>query len=192
MEFLETARLYLRSWEAEDADVLRSLSGAGVLPLLGMPPHSSEEECRSLSAALAAGDADFALGDKESERIIGIVSLPCRHPAGVEPKLPGRSLTFALLPEFRGRGLMDEALTEMIRHAFEDIGLGMLWSYWPEGGAATKRLLEAHAFRPALERPEALPGGGVCTLHHMTLTWETWVDRREEERIFELLLSSYY
>ncbi len=192
MEFLETERLYIRPWEPDDWAALWALgSDPEAFPAMGQTRLESEEAARETAAELARSDVDFAIAEKETDRIVGSIHIPHRCPADVEPPLPYRTLTFSLLPEFRGRGYMQEAVREMVRHIFEDLGLGMLWSFWPEGCDKARRILERADFQPDLVRDEPMPGGSR-RIHHMTLPWEAWVDQWREDRLFEMLMTSYF
>ena len=48
---------------------------------------------------------------------------------------------------FWGRGLVPEAAREILRHAFEDLGMNKVWCGYFEGNAKSKRVQEKVGFR---------------------------------------------
>ena len=48
---------------------------------------------------------------------------------------------------FWGQGIMPEAVKEMLRHAFEDIGMTRVWVGYYEGNTKSKRVQEKCRFR---------------------------------------------
>ena len=48
---------------------------------------------------------------------------------------------------FWGRGIMPEAVKEMLRHAFEDCGMRKVWISYYEGNIKSKRVQEKCGFK---------------------------------------------
>ena len=48
---------------------------------------------------------------------------------------------------FWGQGLMPEAVREMLRHAFEDIGMSKVWCGYYDGNTKSKRVQEKVGFK---------------------------------------------
>ena len=48
---------------------------------------------------------------------------------------------------FWGQGLMPEAANELLRHAFEDIGMSKVWCGYYEGNIKSKRVQEKVGFK---------------------------------------------
>lgn len=48
---------------------------------------------------------------------------------------------------FWGQGLMPEAANELLRHAFEDIGMNKVWCGYYEGNIKSKRVQEKVGFK---------------------------------------------
>src|SRR6266496_1459252 len=120
---LETDRLRLRGFRAEDADdyaalcadpeVMRYLSADGAV-------LSREDAWRQLALfaghSVLRGFGMWAVEDRATGRFIGRVGL--HYPEG----WPDRELGWALAREFWSRGLATEAARAAARHAFAELG----------------------------------------------------------------------
>lgn len=143
---LETERLILRPFEAKDAaDLYEYARDARVGPDAGWPPHKSLEESREIIATVFAAPNTFALVDKPSGKVIGSAGFVGRH----QTLLPGPDdeIGYALSPAYWGRGLVPEAVRELLRYGFEDLGLASIWCGHYDFNARSRRVVEKCGFR---------------------------------------------
>ena len=143
---LETERLILRPFqEADAADLYEYAKDPQVGPSAGWPPHQSLEESREIIATVFSAPNTFAVVDKLSGKVIGSAGFVGRH----QTLLPGPDdeIGYALSPEYWGRGLMPEAVKELLRYGFEELGLCSIWcNHWDQN-QKSRRVIEKCGFR---------------------------------------------
>lgn len=145
---LETERLILRRWEESDAESLyQYASDPDVGPIAGWPPHRSVEESRSIIRNVFCGAEAYAVCLKSDNRAIGAIELKLNGHTDLTDRDDECELGYWLGKPFWGRGLMPEAAREMLRHAFEDLGMRRVWCGYYEGNAKSKRVQEKVGFK---------------------------------------------
>lgn len=142
---LETERLILRPFEEQDAaDLYEYASDSRVGPDAGWPVHKSLEESREIIATVFAAPNTFALVDKPSGKVIGSAGFVDRHQALLPA--PDDEIGYALNPTYWGRGLVPEAVRELLRYGFEDLGLASIWCGHYDFNAKSRRVVEKCGF----------------------------------------------
>ena len=125
---LHTDRLTLRNWTPSDLDDLYALTSQdGVGQMCGWYPHTCKDEAQIMLDQLIDGRTSFAIIFEN--RAVGILGIP-RYNETAFPQfssMKGRELYFILSKDLWGRGLMPEAVKEIIRFLFEDIGLDVIF-----------------------------------------------------------------
>lgn len=146
---LETKRLQLRPWLAEDASWLYEYAkDPAVGPAAGWPAHRDIEESRALICTVLNGPACYAICEKV-----------CGHPIGtIELKLPGKTeltdrateceLGYWLGRPFWGRGYMPEAARTLLRYGFTELEMEAIWCGYYTGNEKSKRVQEKLGFVP--------------------------------------------
>ncbi len=124
---LKTERLTLRPWRQEDLDDFYEYASVdGVGQMAGFVPHKNKEESQSILNRFIENKKTFAL--EYRGKVIGSLGIERyneqRFPELQEKK--GRELGFVLSKDFWGKGLMPEAVQEVIRYLFEDMGLDFI------------------------------------------------------------------
>ena len=120
MKTLETERLILRAWKLEDAaDVFAYASGSRVGRNAGWKPHETLAETKEILRKFIEQDDTWAVEYKESRKVIGSVGLHCREREGIAFD---RELGYVLSEDYWGRGIIPEAVSAVIRFAFEELG----------------------------------------------------------------------
>lgn len=143
---LETERLILRPFvETDAADLFAYARDPRVGPDAGWQPHRSVEESRQIIGTVFSAPNVFAVVDKVSGRVIGSAGFVGRH----QTVLPGpdEEIGYALSPEFWGRGLIPEAVRELLRYGFEDLGLATIWCGHYDFNDKSRRVVEKCGFR---------------------------------------------
>lgn len=171
---LETKRLILRPFEEKDAaDLYEYARDPRVGPDAGWPPHKSLEESREIISTVFAAPNVFALVDKESGKVIGSAGFVGRHQDSLPT--PDDEIGYALSPAFWGRGLVPEAVSELLRYGFEDLNLATIWCGHYDFNAKSRRVVEKCGFlyRFTNESYVELMGETRTELHY-ALTKEEW------------------
>jgi RimJ/RimL family protein N-acetyltransferase len=123
---IETARLRLRPFSADDLDALYAIqSRVDVTRYLYWDPRSREQVREALVAraqqAAIDGEGDtlvLAIELRDAGTVIGDVNLSWRSAAHMQGEVG-----FVLHPDYQGRGYGREAASEMLRLGFDGLGL---------------------------------------------------------------------
>lgn len=145
---LETPRLLLRAFEQEDLqDLYDYASVPGVGEMAGWAHHQSLAETQKVLDMFRAGGNVFALAERESGKVIGSLGL---HPSPVEGTayelLRCKEIGYVLSKAYWGRGLMPEAVKEVIRFCFEELNAELLTVGHYEGNMQSARVIEKCGF----------------------------------------------
>lgn len=174
---LETERLVLRRWEEGDAqDLYKFASDPNVGPIAGWPPHQSVEESLNIIKNVLNGREAYAICLKKEKKVIGAIELKLNGHTDMTKKDDECELGYWLGKPFWGHGFMPEAASEMLRHAFEDIGMNKVWCGYYEGNTKSKRVLEKIGFKYQWTTKDVdVPlMREVRTCHVNALTKEEW------------------
>ncbi len=124
---LKTERLSLRPWRKEDLqDFFEYASMPEVGPMAGWEPHKSAEESEYILNRFIEGKKTFALVFEG--KVIGSLGVEMYQ----EERFPEfenlrvREIGFAMSRDYWGRGLMPEAVKEVMRYLFENVKLDLL------------------------------------------------------------------
>ncbi len=177
MTRLETQRLLLRPFTEEDAaDLYAYAKDPRVGPPAGWPPHKSEADSLGIIRTVFAAPNTFAVADRASGRVIGSAGFTGNSRA--EFPAPNDELGYALSPAFWGRGLMPEAVSELLRHAFEEMGLAAVWCSHYTDNPQSRRVIEKSGFLFQFEAPILDgPSGAQKPAWFYLLTKEAWSRR---------------
>ena len=147
-DVLMTQRLILRRWEQADAeDLYRYACDPDVGPIAGWPPHKNPDESRAVIRDVLNGREAYAICLKEDGRAIGAIELKLNGHTDLTDRDDECEMGYWLGKPFWGRGIVPEAVTEMLRRAFEDIGMQKVWVGYYEGNSKSKRVQEKCRFR---------------------------------------------
>ena len=174
MTQLETKRLLLRPFTEDDAaDLYEYAKDSQVGLPAGWPPHKSVEESREIIRTVFAAPNTFALVDKGSRKVIGSAGFTGK--ARGEFPTPNDELGYALSPAFWGRGLMGEAVSELLRYAFEDLELVAVWCSHYTDNVRSRRVIEKSGFQFQSDAPILDdPTGAEKPARFYLLTREAW------------------
>lgn len=144
---LFTDRLVLRKWKDSDAEDMYDLAkDPDVGPIAGWPPHKNVEESLDVIRNVLCGKEAYAICFKDDNKAIGTIEL----------KLEGADLVvndnecelgYWLGKKYWGQGIMPEAARELIRRAFEDLGMQKVWLGYYDGNSNSKRVAEKLGFK---------------------------------------------
>lgn len=146
MKPLQTRRLLLRAFEEKDlADYHRYCSDPDVGIHGGWLPHQNLEESRSELNKLMQQADSWAICDKETGSNIGMIWLRQDVRRHRSPQ-NCRVLGYVLAKPFWGQGLMTEVAGEVLRYAFEELGLQMVSTYRFPYNQRSGRVMEKMGF----------------------------------------------
>ena len=145
---LKTERLLLRRWEDSDAENLYEYAkDPDVGPIAGWPPHQSVDESRNVIRNVFQGKEAYAICLKTDEQAIGAIELKLNGHTDMTDRDDECELGYWLGKPFWGQGIMPEAVKEILRHAFEEIGMTKVWAGYYEGNSKSRRVQEKCGFR---------------------------------------------
>lgn len=144
---IKAERLVLRPWRETDADSLYEYAkDPAVGPIAGWRPHTSVEDSLSIIQNVLNGSECYAICEKENNRVIGSIELRLNGHTDMTDKDDECELGYWLGKPFWGRGYMPEAANEVLRRAFEEIGMARVWCGYYEGNIKSKRVQEKLGF----------------------------------------------
>lgn len=144
MKPLETERLYLRMFTPDDAeDVYAYASNPNVGPPAGWAPHKSVEDSRKIIEEIFMPPEAWAIRIKGDDRVVGVIAL---EPDNIRPDSNSRELGYNLAEEHWGKGYMTEAAKEVLRFAFEELGLDQVGICTSRVNQRSQRVIEKCGF----------------------------------------------
>ncbi|MGN1418612.1 MAG: GNAT family N-acetyltransferase [Acutalibacteraceae bacterium] len=145
---LETERLILRPWEESDAcDLFEYAKDPRVGPIAGWPVHNSVEDSREIIKNVLSVPETYAVILKENNKAVGSIGLIFNHShTDVKISKNEAEIGYWIGVPYWGRGLIPEAVREIIRHSFEDLNLDGLWCGYYDGNIQSKRVMEKCGF----------------------------------------------
>ena len=174
---LETERLFFRRWEESDAEILyQEASNPEVGPPAGWQPHKSVEESLEIIRSVLNGPEAYAICRKEDGMPIGSIELRLKDKTDLTDKDDECELGYWLARPFWGQGIMPEAAAEMLRHAFEDLGMTKVWCGYYDGNTKSRRVQEKCGFtyQWTTEGLEVKQMNEIRTGHVNMLSKEEW------------------
>ena len=144
---LETGRLLLRAWcEADAESLFEYAKDDRVGPIAGWPPHTSVENSREIIRDVLSAPETYAVCLKDDGRAIGSIGLMLGKQSNLDLPEDEGEIGYWIGVPFWGRGLIPEAVRELIRHAFADLGVNTLWCGYFDGNEKSKRCQEKCGF----------------------------------------------
>ena len=145
---LKTERLILRRFEESDAEnVFEYAKDPAVGPIAGWPPHKSVGESLDVIRNVFSAAECYAVCLKEDGKAIGAIELKLNGHTDMTDRDDECELGYWLGRPFWGQGIIPEAAREMLRHAFEDLGMQNVWCGYYDGNTKSKRVQEKCGFR---------------------------------------------
>ena len=171
---LETTRLILRPWSEDDAEELyKYASDPEVGPHAGWPSHTSVDNSREIIRRVLSAPETFAVCLKENGNPIGSIGLYRNDLAEQDDEY---ELGYWIGKPFWGLRLIPEASREMLRYAFEDLGMNRIWCGYYDGNEKSRRVQEKLGFvyQRKTEGIEVPLLGEIRTGHSNLMTKERW------------------
>lgn len=165
---LETERLVLRPWKPSDAESLFAYaSDPEVGPAAGWLPHTSVEESAQIIRDVLAVAGTWAITLREGDEpdvAVGAIGLMVGEASDLAIGDDQAELGYWIARPLWGRGLMPEAVREVMRYAFCDLGLTAIWAGHNDSNDQSRRVQEKVGLkrqRSIRNRPRKLIGDQV-------------------------------
>ena len=173
---LQTQRLILRPWLPEDAEALYTYArDPEVGPPAGWPPHTSVENSREIIQNVLSAKETYAVCRKDSKPI-GSIGLHLNGSTDMTNRDDECELGYWLGKPFWGQGLIPEAARELLRYAFEELGMRAVWCGYYEGNEKSKKVQKKLGFvyRYTTENLDMKLMNELRTGHTNLMTKERW------------------
>lgn len=176
---LQTKRLVLRAWQESDAEALYKYArNPNIGPIAGWPPHTSVENSREIIKTVLSAPETYAVVLKETGEAVGSIGL-------MTARIEINSATMAddeceigywIGEPYWGQGLIPEAVDELLRYAFENLQMSVVWCGYFDGNEKSKRVQEKCGFTYShTEHHKPVPLLNDFRTEHFTkLTAEQW------------------
>lgn len=173
---LETKRLILRPWTEEDAeDLYQYAKDERVGPIAGWPPHTSVENSREIIRGVLSEPETYAVVLKSTGRPVGCVGVMMQGKGNARMGEKEAEIGYWLGVPYWGKGLIPEAVRELQRRCFEDLGCMAVWCGYYDGNHKSRRVQEKCGFLyHHTETGKTSPMGDIRTEHFTRLTREQW------------------
>jgi len=135
---LETQRLILRPWAEDDAEELyKYAKDPDVGPMAGWPVHISVENSREIIRSVLSAPETYAVCLKETGKPVGSIGL---HRNDLAESDDEYELGYWIGKPYWGQGLIPEASREILRYAFEDLGMNRIWCGYYDGNEKSRKV----------------------------------------------------
>lgn len=174
---LETKRLILRPWKAEDAQALYTYAkDPKVGPIAGWPVHSDVEDSRQIIENVLSVEETYAVVLKGEKEPAGSIGLMIGQKSNLDIRADEGEIGYWIGVPFWGRGLIPEAVRELMRHGFEELLLKTIWCGYFDGNEKSHRVQEKCGFRyNHTEKNKPWPLMNDIRTEHITcITKEQW------------------
>lgn len=115
-------------------------------PAAGWQPHKSVEESLFIIKEILSSKETYAVCLKETGRPVGCVGLLYSDQSTVSLGEGEAELGYWIGKPYWGKGLIPEAAREVIRRAFDELGIQKVWCSHYEGNDKSRRVIEKCGF----------------------------------------------
>ncbi len=171
---LQTTRLILRPWCEDDAkELYKYACDPDVGPPAGWPVHTSVENSREIIREVLSAPETYAVCLKENGKPVGSIGF---HRNDLAEQDDEYELGFWIGKPFWGQGIIPEASREMLRYAFEDLGMNRIWCGYYDDNEKSRRVQEKLGFvyQRSTDGIEVRLLGEIRTGHSNLMTRERW------------------
>lgn len=145
---LTTNRMILRPWNEEDAPSLYEYAKSpDIGPSAGWPVHTSVENSRQIIRDVLSVEETYAVVLKGEHSPIGSIGLMIGEKSSLGLGFDEGEIGYWIGVPYWGKGLIPEAVRELMRHGFEDLELKTLWCGYYDGNEKSRRVQEKCGFQ---------------------------------------------
>jgi RimJ/RimL family protein N-acetyltransferase len=177
---LKTDRIILRPWKEEDAQQLyKYAKDPKVGPIAGWPVHTDVENSRKIIKDVLSAEETYAVVLKSEGLPIGSIGLMIGQKSNMDLEDDEGEIGYWIGVPYWGQGLITEAVQEIMRHGFEELGLKVIWCGYFDGNEKSWRVQEKcgfqyHHTKKDIEWPLM---NDIRTEHITCITKEQWHNR---------------
>ncbi len=174
---LETKRLRLRPFKAEDAAALYAIAcDERVADPAGWMPHTSEAYSLQIIRDVLSRPEVFAIELKADGRLAGCSGLTMPGDSFLDIHEGEAEIGYWTAPWAWGLGIATEAAECVVSYGFERLGLDTIWCAWFEGNTASARVQEkcGFSYQYTMEDLWWIPTNDIRTEHVSSLTREAF------------------
>ena len=147
----ETERLVIRPMkDGDEGAFIRGISDAALRAMYGFPAEMDEDAASRIFRQFRGLQDAYVLEDRYTGDMVGfLLDVAPALPEDISAGLPGigRTLAYAVFPEYQRRGCMREALREYIRQLYETTDTAYIHcGHFPDN-KPSERLLRGLGFR---------------------------------------------
>ena len=173
---IETERLILSPWQAQDAeDLYTYASDPEVGPPAGWPPHTSVENSREIIKNVLSKPETYAVCLKDGKSI-GSIGLHLNGSTDMTDRDDECELGYWIGKPYWGQGLIPEASRALMRYAFEELGMRAVWCGYYDGNEKSRKVQTKLGFvyQHKTEGLEVRLMNEIRTGHCNLMTKERW------------------
>ena len=154
---------------------LMAASDPEVGPPAGWPPHTSVENSREIIKGVLSRKETYAVCLKDGKPI-GSIGLHLNGSTDMTDRDDECELGYWIAKPFWGQGMIPEAARELLRYAFEQLGMRAVWCGYYEGNDKSRKVQEKLGFvyQHKTEGIEVTLMNEVRTGHCNLMTKERW------------------
>jgi len=170
---IETERLILRPWVESDAEsMFKYASDPDVGPAAGWVPHTSIADSLEIIRTVFAAPETYAVVLKATGEPVGSCGIMFSNSPHSAELQPGEGeIGYWIGKPYWGQGLIPEAVEALLKHAFADLRLKVLWCSHYEGNHQSRRVCEKCGFQYShTAQCVGVQDGGVMTEHFHIMT----------------------
>lgn len=174
---LKTDRLILRPWKEEDAEQLyKYAKDPNVGPSAGWPVHTGVENSRQIIKDVLSKEETYAVVLKDEDLPIGSIGLMLGENSNIGLENDEGEIGYWIGVPYWGQGIIPEAVKELMRHGFEELGLKAIWCGYYDGNEKSLRVQEKCGFKyyHSEKNVEVHLLKDVRTEHFTCITKEQW------------------
>ena len=177
---LTTQRLIIRPWDDLDADELFELAKDPEIGYLcGWSTHKNLGDSLFVLHNFLEVEETYAICLKDNNRIIGSIGLRFGSETNLTNKDDECELGFWIGKPYWGNGYAEEAANEVIKHAFVDLYVSIIWCGYFDGNNKSKRVQEKlhFMFHHTCEIANIEESKEIRTSHITCLKKEDWISK---------------
>lgn len=175
---LNTQRTLLRPWQDTDAaDLYEYAKDTRVGPIAGWPPHTSVQNSAEIIRTVFNHPEVYAVELIENRRAVGCVGILIGSHSNFEISEREGEIAYWIGVPYWGKGLIPEAVREVMRHAFETLHLEALWCGYFADNTQSYSVQSKCGFR--FHHTEANQYNAILdnyrTAHISRITYQQWL-----------------
>lgn len=144
---LETERLLLRPWtDGDAADLYEFAKDPDIGSAAGWNPHKNVEESMEIIRTVFDSPNTFAVVLKTEMRAVGSIALMVGAASNLKLPENEAEIGYWIGKPFWGRGLIPEAVREVVRYGFNVLKLKRIWCGYFDGNEKSERVGEKCGF----------------------------------------------